>query len=511
MAKILSETQCKLMEALAQIPEPIEVQALAEKMGMNQSPVAAAAVELAKEDWLKIDEQEYTEYSLGNKAQWDGKKGLPESRVIRGLKGAGGHAVVKELSEYCHMSAQDVGKSMRFLELKGWAKRIGETLNLTEAGREAIGKQSADEQLLAALSNLDGPATEAELKEKGLDLVEAARLLKPRGGWLTIKQRTRRKLSLTGLGRELLEDGVSFQKQINQLTPELLAEGKWRQVQIRPYDVRLAAAKVEPAKEHPFTRILGRVRRVFLEMGFSQIESSLAESSFWDFDALFQPQDHPARDMQDTFYLARPSEIELPDKDLVERVKDVHENGGDTGSVGWQYKWKAEVAKKAVLRTHTTATTVRALAENLKGPQKVFSIGPVFRRETVDYKHLPVFHQVEGIIVDEAGSLASLLGTLDKFYRKMGFEKFQFRPAFFPYTEPSVEIFVWNDKHEDWMEMGGAGIFRPEVTQPLGCNEPVLAWGLGLERLAMFRLGLNDIRELYYTHLDWLEETPLCL
>ena len=246
-------------------------------------------------------------------------------------------------------------------------------------------------------------------------------------------------------------------------------------------------------------------------MGFSQVASPLVESSFWDFDALFQPQDHPARDMQDTFYLARPSETKLPPKDMVNRVKEVHENGGATGSLGWQYVWDIERAQRAVLRTHTTAATVRALAENPKGPRKVFSIGPVFRRETVDYKHLPVFHQVEGIIVDSSGSLASILGTLDAFYRKMGFEKFQFRPAFFPYTEPSVEVFIWNEKHQDWMEMGGAGIFRTEVTQPLGCNEPVLAWGLGLERLAMFRLDLKDIRELYYAHLDWLEETALCL
>ncbi|NIA07081.1 MAG: phenylalanine--tRNA ligase subunit alpha, partial [Actinobacteria bacterium] len=422
-----------------------------------------------------------------------------------------GQAGVKELSEYCGLSAQEVGKSVRFLELKGWAKRIGETLNLTEAGREAIGKQSADEQLLAALSELGRPATAEELKNKGLDLAKAAQLLKPRGGWLVIKKRTQRKLSLTNAGRKLVEEGVSYQKQINQLTPEVLMDGKWRQVRIRPYDVKLPAAKIQPAKEHPFTRILGKVRRVFLEMGFTQIESPLVESSFWDFDALFQPQDHPARDMQDTFYLARPGEVELPDKDLVDQVKEVHENGGETGSVGWQYNWKAGLAKKAVLRTHTTAATARALAKNPKGPRKVFVIGPVFRRETVDYKHLPVFHQVDGIIVDAQGSLASLLGTLDVFYRKMGFEKFQFRPAFFPYTEPSVEVFVWNDKHQDWMEMGGAGIFRSEVTQPLGCHEPVLAWGLGLERLAMFRLGLNDIRELYYTHLDWLEETPLCL
>ena len=103
-----------------------------------------------------------------------------------------------------------------------------------------------------------------------------------------------------------------------------------------------------------------------------------------------------------------------------------------------------------------------------------------------------------------------MLGTLEAFYRKMGFTKFQFRPAFFPYTEPSVEIFVWSEKKSDWVEMGGAGMFRPEVTEPLGCTSPVLAWGLGLERLAMFTYDLSSIGELYRARLSWLKGVDLC-
>ena len=511
MSRILGQIQCRVMEALGGRAEPVKVQALAEELGLNQSPVAAAATELAERGWVSVEEETYEEYSLGSKACWGADKGLPEGEVIQGLAKAGGAGTVKELSEICGLGPQEIGKSMRFLELKGWAKRDGGSLNLTEAGRAAIGSSSADEELLAVLAEADGPVTSEDLSARGLDVAEAVRLLKPRSGWLNVRQRTRRALKLSGAGQEVLAEGVSYQQEVNQLTPELLAEGKWREVKIRPYDVTLPAAEVQPAKEHPFARMLTQVRRVFLEMGFSQIKSPLVESSFWDFDALFQPQEHPARDMQDTFYVSRPKGTKLPDDRLVNNVKAVHENGGETGSLGWQYKWDSELAKKSVLRTHTTATTVRALAENPKGPRKVFVIGPVFRRETVDYKHLPVFHQVDGIIVDAKASLASLLGTLDAFYRKMGFEKFQFRPAFFPYTEPSVEVFVWNEEHSDWIEMGGSGIFRPEVTEPLGCREPVLAWGLGLERLAMFRLGLRDIRELYYAHLNWLEETPLCL
>ena len=214
--------------------------------------------------------------------------------------------------------------------------------------------------------------------------------------------------------------------------------------------------------------------------------------------------------MQDTFYLDRPAVCRLPDKDLLQQVRAVHENGADTGSKGWGYHWREDVAKQAVLRTHTTVATIRTLAQNPESPRKVFLVGKVFRRETVDYKHLPFFYQVDGIIIDEKANFSNLLGTLDVFYRKMGFDKFYFRPGFFPYTEPSVEVFVYNEKKKDWMEMGGAGVFRPEVTRPLGCDVPVLAWGLGLERIAMFLYDVDFIKDLYISDLKWLQEVPLC-
>jgi phenylalanyl-tRNA synthetase alpha chain len=272
----------------------------------------------------------------------------------------------------------------------------------------------------------------------------------------------------------------------------------------------LASKKIVPGKEHPFSRVLAQTRRVFLEMGFEEVHSPKIDSAFWVFDALFQPQDHPAREMQDTFYADNPRRIALPEQEFVEQIRRTHENGGDTGSIGWRYQWERRTAETAVLRTHTTSGTIRALAANPNPPRKIFIVGTVFRRETVDYKHLPLFHQVDGIIIDRDASLASLLGTLEAFYRKMGFDKFEFRPGFFPYTEPSVEVFVWHEAKQDWVEMGGSGVFREEVTRPFSCHVPVLAWGLGLERLAMFKYGLDSIRDLYVTDIDWLREVPLC-
>jgi phenylalanyl-tRNA synthetase alpha chain len=352
-----------------------------------------------------------------------------------------------------------------------------------------------------------------------------------------IKKRTERILSLTDTGKK-----QPFKKVIerNTLTPEDLESGAWREIKLRPYDVKLAAKDVYPAKVHPLRKIIEQTRRAFLEMGFAEVVSPMVESAFWNFDALFQPQDHPAREMQDTFYMRHPATTPLPGEkgekgvrnhfssrdsdrshndetkvpdtfcDILDNVRRTHEDGWETGSEGWGYTWSPERSRQVVLRTHTTAATIRALAANPNPPGKFFCVGWTYRNETISFKHLPVFHQVDGIIIDEEANLASLMGTLQEFYSKMGFGRVKFKPAFYPYTEPSVDVVVYMESRGKWIEMGGAGIFRPEVTLPLGCKYPVLAWGLGIERLAMIRFGLSDIRELYGTNLSELEKVPLC-
>jgi phenylalanyl-tRNA synthetase alpha chain len=224
-------------------------------------------------------------------------------------------------------------------------------------------------------------------------------------------------------------------------------------------------------------------------------------------DALFTPQDHPARDLQDTFYLKSPSRLPLEDEEIVQRVKAVHEDGGDTGSLGWRYAWSREEAEKALLRTHTTVNTVKYLAKHPDPPAKVFSISRIFRNESIDMTHLPEFMQIEGIIMEEGASFDMLVSWLKEFYRRMGFDRVRVRPGPFPYTEPSLEVdILYNGS---WMELGGAGVFRPEVTGPLGIKHPVLAWGLGFERLAMLRWNLKDIRELYITDMELLRQSPI--
>jgi phenylalanyl-tRNA synthetase alpha chain len=263
------------------------------------------------------------------------------------------------------------------------------------------------------------------------------------------------------------------------------------------FDPNVPAADAPAGRSHPISRMTEKMRSIMLGLGFTEMEGQIVETSFWNFDALFQPQDHPARELADTFYLK--GEAQLPeDRKLVERVRKAHEEG-------WKYKWDPKEAMRRVLRTHTTALSARYVAGMKdKLPRKYFAIGRVFRNEATDYKHLAEFHQVEGIIAWEGATFTDLLGVLREFYSKLGFEKIRFRPSFFPYTEPSLEVEVYFEERKQWMELGGGGIFRPEVSEPLAGIYPVLAWGLSLERPLMLELGLDDIRTLYRNDLDFL-------
>ena len=222
---------------------------------------------------------------------------------------------------------------------------------------------------------------------------------------------------------------------------------------------------------------------------------------------LFVPQDHPARDLQDTFYLSNPAKIPVTDEKLLETVKNIHENGGDTGSTGWGGKWSREMAEQGMLRTHTTVNTIESIAMDPKVPSKVFSLSRIFRKESIDATHLPEFTQIEGYIIDDNANFDMLISIIREFYAKMGFDQIRIRPAYFPYTEPSLELEVFfNGK---WMELGGAGVFRPEVVAPFGIDKPVLAWGFGFERLAMLKWGITDIRDLYISDVDLLKKNRI--
>jgi phenylalanyl-tRNA synthetase alpha chain len=514
--EILNEVELAILKLLRE--GAMEMDAIAKTAGLNQSQVLAAGIELQQRGLVNLSEAERQEIIPEEGAADLISKGLPERRASDALKSAGGEMSLEDLMAWAAEHDIAVNEVLRWGQTRGWLKkmRIEDSAEgkkrfkviLTDEGRSALGAQQDDERALqqsqANRLFLD------QLADLNINPDSVSKLLASREGVARIKKRTQRTLKITDAGIALLDSGTTVRVERNTLTADDIQTGRWREISLRQYDIGLPARVVFPAKTHPLRKIMEETRHAFLEMGFTEAASPMVESAFWNFDALYQPQDHPARDMQDTFYMAEPARLELPDADLVHRVSQTHENGWETGSQGWGYRWDPEQARRAVLRTHTTAATIRALARHPEPPLKVFCVGWTFRNETISYKHLPVFHQVDGIVIDKEANLSTLLGTLSEFYRKMGFDKVKFKPAFYPYTEPSADVVVYMESRKKWIEMGGSGIFRPEVTQPLGCQYPVLAWGLGIERLAMLRLGFNDIRELYRCAMDQMEEIPLC-
>jgi len=271
----------------------------------------------------------------------------------------------------------------------------------------------------------------------------------------------------------------------------------------RPIDVEAKVPEVFAARTHPLKDTIDEIREIFVTLGFSEINGNMTQSSFWNFDALFTPQDHPARELQDTFYLDGISAKKIATPEQIRKVSESHKKN-------WRYHWDINEARKIVLRTHTTCVTIKHLADNKPDEARIFSLGRVFRNEKVSYKHLVEFNQIEGVVVGKDANLRNLMGIQQEFYKRIGITKIKFWPTFFPYTEPSLQTMVYNERLGKWVELFGMGIFRPEVTKPLGITKPVLAWGGGIERIAMLKYGLDDVREFYNNNLSWLRSARKC-
>jgi phenylalanyl-tRNA synthetase alpha chain len=492
----------KTLAALEKLGGKASVEDIAEKSGLAHAAVMRAALTLLAGNLVKIHERKWHVATLNEEGENYAQYGLPERRLLRALFRLGGEANVDEAAREAGLSAGLVPFALGWLKRKNWGIIKGEKCLLTVKAEPPLG---VDERLLATIFE----KRSITVDDLSQEFKEALNVLKKRK-LVELEEKAHRELELTAKGWETVRKGLEIMEEVTQLTPELIISGRWRSVKLTRFDVEAPGPAVYPGKMHPLQQIIKRAREIFLEMGFTEIRGPLVETAFWNFDALFQPQDHPAREMMDTFYLANPRAGKLPAKKLVEAVAKTHEDGWITGSKGWRYKWSWEEAKRLVLRTHTTAETIKYLATHKKPPIKVFSVDRVYRNEQVTYKHLAEFHQIEGIVVDKKVTLRDLMGTLKTFYMKFGLEKIEFWPSYFPYTEPSAQAVAYHPKLKRWIELCGMGMFRPEVLAPMGIKCPVLAWGGGLERLAMIELGLDDIRMLYANNVGWLRRTPLC-
>jgi phenylalanyl-tRNA synthetase alpha chain len=455
----------------------------------------------------------FTEVSLTDLGARHAELGVPESRILAVVTGAAGDnqppMTMASLASHPDLAGEDTAAACGALKKLG-AISIGSggVLNLVDAGRA---RAYADlEALIRRLAASEQPIRLDHLDPGERTLVEENARKRGKGrGAFRLADRTRAHYALTARGiaartalRAAQEESGAATEEVSQLTPEMLRDGRWRTLRFRRYNLALKPSRVLLGRRHPYGEFLDEVRFRFVALGFEEMRGGLVENEFWNMDALFMPQFHSARDIHDVYFVKRPTharEIEAP---FATEVARAHESGCDTGSRGWGYRFDLERARRLVLRSQGTALSARTLAGGANVPGKYFAVARCFRYDQVDATHLADFYQIEGIVLGERINFRHLLGLLKLFAEEVAeAPEIRFAPAYFPFTEPSVELHA-NHPRLGWMELGGAGIFRPELTRPLGVEVPVIAWGLGIDRMAMTALGIDDIRQLFSTDLE---------
>ncbi|HVX02118.1 MAG TPA: phenylalanine--tRNA ligase subunit alpha, partial [Nitrososphaera sp.] len=466
-AAALHPIERSLLKALSAMTPQVSIEKLAEAASLSIDQARRGVEWLKFKGLVSVSEHADFTVSLDAGGAETVQSGLPERRLVRAIKE--GKTTMAEVLASGALKGDEVNAAVSGARRNQWIQfSEGSKMSATEAA----GTQSAEEALLARLQQSaekgEGSVNSFALLEqekKGLDL------LKKRPKYITIKEHKETRLSITDAGRAILPAIENERALERRLTNEIITSGRWKNIEFSALDVQAPAPAVYPGRRHPLVDIIDEVKEIFVGLGFSEIDGPIVQSGFWNFDALFTPQDHPAREMQDTFYVSGERQAISASKEQVAKVTDVHKQG-------WG-GWNREEAERVVLRTHTTPVTLQYLAATKTEVARFFSVGRVFRNEKVSYKHLVEFHQVEGVATAPKASLRDLMGLQKEFYARMGIKKVKFWPTFFPYTEPSLQSMVYNDKLEKWVELFGMGMFRPEVTRPLGIKNPVLAWGGG--------------------------------
>ena len=480
-------------DVLPHIKNSITLNSLTKKTKKQQVEVMRALQWLQNKQILNIKLELKELVTLGELGKKYKKNKLPERRLLEELVEKG-KVTIKEIN----LPKSELNIAIGELKKKA-AIQMGKEIKLTPNGRKLLTKEFLEEKFLNKLP--------LELKDIKEEDKLALNNLKKRKNIIEVNLEKTRTIILTPLGKKLTQQKLNL-KLIESLTPKMLKDGSWKNKEFRHYDVKVNVPQIHGGKRHFVKQATDYAKRIWIDMGFEEMTGPHLDSSFWVFDALFTAQDHPVRDLQDTFYVKDPKNAKLPNKELVNKVKLAHEKGTN-GSLGWQYNWDEKDAKKNVLRTHTTSLSAKTISQLKKKdlPKKYFALGRCYRNEAVDWSHLFEFNQTEGIVIDPNANFRHLLGYLKQFFAKMGFPKARFRPAHFPYTEPSVEIDVYHPVHRKWIELGGAGLFRPEVVIPLlGEDIPVLAWGPGFDRIILEYYKITDIRDLYKNDLKQLKE-----
>jgi phenylalanyl-tRNA synthetase alpha chain len=473
----------------------LPIKDIKEKTKLDNTSLLRALKFLENKEILKVTIEKKKVIELGTNGIYYKKHHLPERTLISLLEKKN-YMQIDEAKLASKLSDNEFKVSLGVLKSKAIIDVKNGKISLN-ASKEELSKKTLEEQFLDAL-----PLEEILLEPEQKFAFEN---LKKRKDIVESQERNLVSFELTEVGKQLAGKEIKTDL-LEEVTPELIKNWK-KNKKFREYDIQSEVPRLHGGKKHFVTQSIERGKRIWLDMGFKEMSGNMIQTSFWNFDALFTAQDHPVREMQDTFFI-KDAEGKLPEKELVDKIKKAHESGVD-GSKGWGYSWNEEEAKKVVLRTHTTCLSAHTLAKLKKEemPAKFFVISKNFRNETVDWSHGFEFNQSDGIVVDPNANLRHLMGYLKEFAKKMGFEKIRIQPAYFPYTEPSLEGAVWNEEKQEWVEVLAAGIFRPEVTAPLlGKAIPVLAWGPGFDRLMILANNIKDLRQVYENDIQSLRD-----
>ncbi|MCG3217538.1 MAG: phenylalanine--tRNA ligase subunit alpha [Candidatus Heimdallarchaeota archaeon] len=472
----------------------ITIDKLAERLSFPRAKVDLLTSELEKLKLVNRGMKTISRADLTADGSEVVEKGLPENRLLNTLKAEKEGIPMAKIGSFIDLPKNAINAGIGKLRKE---QLITITKGIVTCAPAA---EPLNAELEEALSKIaDNPFVKIDAKI----LSE----LSQRGSIL-IKERQETTAQITDFGVKELPN-IKVTEEVSRLTPDQIKTGDWRSLNLKKFNLASKPKTIPSGRKHPYLSFLDEVKTKLIGLGFSEMRGPLVETEFWNFDALYQAQDHPAREWTDVYVLKNPTHGNLPlDKELVKNVQIAHETGDPVGSRGWRYKWDPKKAARLMLRPQGTAVSARTLY-NLKIPSKYFSIARCFRPDSVDASHLSEFNQMEGIVCDPTLTFRDLLGILKTFAEEVaGVTNIRFKPDYYPFTSPSVEMSALHPTL-GYIEFGGAGIFRPEVTAPFGITEPVIAWGLGVDRLFMVKQEINDIRELYTHNLDWLRKVPL--
>ena len=509
LAESLHPHEAKVLAALDVPGSPLvqNEETLAKNSGLKVAQVGAALGRLQIKGLVSILSEETRQLvSLTDTGERYFQRYTPMVRIVSALRAAantGAQLTIKDLQTREELDDAELSGAIGELKQEGViriaARGVVELTGVASPTAEAL------QRLIKYVHEGTKPLSEFAPAEQTLIAKFAQKRGKPNEPF-RVDDRISRVYGVTETGKAVLQqvrrEGV--RKEVARLTPEMLKDGSWRQVRFRKYTIALKPARIAAGKKHPYREFLDLVKAKLVSMGFEEMRGGLIENEFWNMDALFMPQFHPARETHDVYFVKEPRYSAPIPEPFLSQVAGAHEHGGRTGSSGWGYAFDRMRTRRLVLRSQGTAVSAHTLAATPRVPGKYFSIARCFRYDQVDATHAPDFFQIEGIVLGPDINFRTLLGLLTLFAREVAqAQEIRFAPAYFPFTEPSVEVHV-RHPHLGWIELGGAGLFRPEVRLPLGVEVPVIAWGLGLDRMAMVALEIHDIRDLFSADLEMI-------